>query len=50
MTCVFIKVTEAVYELGITADQWTSKALGEKGAKRGTRRSTKCRIIPAQVV
>ena len=48
MTCVFIKVTEAMYKLGITTDQWTSKALGEKGTKRGTGGSTKCRIIPTQ--
>ena len=49
MTCVFIKVAEAMYKLGITTNQWASKALSEKGTKRGTRRPTKCRIIPAEV-
>ena len=47
MTCVFIKVAEAMYKLGITTNQWASKALSEKGTKRGTRRPTKCRIIPS---
>ena len=46
MTRMFIKVAESVYKLWVTPDQWTSEALSEEGAKRGTRRATKCRIIP----
>ena len=49
MTRMLIKVAESVYKFWVTTDQWTSEALSEEGAKRGTRRSTKCGIIPSRV-
>ena len=39
MTCVFIKVAEAMYKLWIATDQRAGKALGEEGAERGAGRA-----------